>query len=41
MVIEHEDDVFGYPDVSSELYAEGLLRGRQFLDPLIRPSETA
>jgi sugar phosphate isomerase/epimerase len=37
VVIEHEDDVFGYADGGGDRYDEGLLRGRLFLDPLVRP----
>src|SRR5262245_8155492 len=37
VVIEHEDEVFGHGADDPDRYEEGLLRGRLYLDPLIRP----
>jgi sugar phosphate isomerase/epimerase len=41
VVIEHEDEVFGYGDDAGDRYDEGLLRGRLYLDPLVRPWRVA
>jgi sugar phosphate isomerase/epimerase len=37
VVIEHEDEVFGYTHDRGDRYDEGLRRGKLYLDPLVRP----